>query len=149
MNKNAKFVFVLGLLLTFNQSFAAFDTLSNVIRPRIGIGTGTFTYFGEIQNYQKKFSPIVNRYGAIVYVNAPISRMFNLEFSANYGKFAANERTLSRNFNFESRVRMGTVYLRRKGKGLRAVSAAGREQTRTAGRGAGHRGFGGAARQSA
>jgi len=69
------------------------------------------TYYGEVQNYQKKLVPTVNRIGGLVYVNAPISKMFNLEFSATYAKIAANERTLKRSFNFESRVRMGTVML--------------------------------------
>ena len=110
MKRFIKYILVLSFVCFNSQLFAA-DTLASVLRPRIGLGTGTFTYYGEIQNYQKKFSPVVNRYGGLLYVNAPISRMFNLEFSASYGRIAANERTLARNFNFESRVRMGTVYL--------------------------------------
>lgn len=110
MNRIIKVVFVVGLQLCVSQSYAAFDTLQNVLRPRIGLGTGTFTYFGEIQNYQKRFSPVVNRYGGMAYINAPISRAFNFEFSASYARFASNERTLARNFNFESRVRMGTIH---------------------------------------
>jgi len=110
VNQLTKFVFATWLLLTFSQASGA-DTLSSVLRPRIGLGTGTFTYFGEVQNYQKKFSPLVNRYGGMLYVNAPISKMFNLEFTASYGRFAANERTLTNNFNFESRIRTGAVYL--------------------------------------
>lgn len=103
-------LFVIALAVNTSSTFAA-DTLNSVLRPRIGMGTGTFTYYGEIQNYQKKFVPTVNRFGGMAYVNAPISRYFNLEFSASYGRFAANERTLGRNFNFMSRVRMGTIYL--------------------------------------
>ena len=87
------------------------DTLQQVYRPRLGIGTGVMTYYGEVQNYQKHFSPIVNRFGGLIYINAPISRMFNLEFSATYTKIAANERTLLTNFNFESGIRMATVML--------------------------------------
>lgn len=87
------------------------DTLKSVFRPRIGLGTGVMTYYGEIQNYQKSFSSTVNRYGGLVYANAPISRMFNLELSALYGKISANERTIARNFNFQSQIRMGTVML--------------------------------------
>lgn len=87
------------------------DTLKSVFRPRIGLGTGVMTYYGEIQNYQKSFSSTVNRYGGLVYANAPISRMFNVELSALYGKISANERTIARNFNFQSRIRMGSVML--------------------------------------
>lgn len=87
------------------------DTLASVFRPRIGLGVGTMTYYGEVQNYQKGFVPMVNRYFGQAYVNAPITRYFNLEFSASYGKIAANERSLYENLNFQSRIRMGTVQL--------------------------------------
>lgn len=99
-------IFFLIGINTYSQ-----DTLKSVFRPRIGLGTGVMTYYGEIQNYQKSFSSTVNRYGGLVYANAPISRMFNVELSALYGKISANERTIARNFNFQSRIRMGTVML--------------------------------------
>lgn len=102
---------LLGLFLLFTSHSYAQDTLKQVFRPRLGVGTGVMTYYGEIQNYQKKFVPTVNRYGGLVYVNAPISKMFNLEFSATYAKIASNERTLRRSYNFESRIRMGTAML--------------------------------------
>jgi hypothetical protein len=87
------------------------DTLASVMRPRIGLGVGTMTYYGEIQNYQKKFVPTVNRYYGLAYVNLPVTPYFNMEFTASYGKVAANERTLERNLNFESRIRMASVQL--------------------------------------
>ena len=99
----------LSLIFLYSSSTSAQDTLQNVFRPRLGVGTGVMAYYGEVQNYQKKFSPTVNRFGGLVYANAPVSKMFNVEFSATYFKIAANERTLKRNFNFESRIRMGTV----------------------------------------
>lgn len=101
----------LGFFSFCSLGTLAQDTLKQVYRPRLGIGTGVMTYYGEVQNYQKNFSPTVNRFGGLVYVNAPISRMFNLEFTATYAKIAANERSLTTNFNFESRIRMGTVML--------------------------------------
>lgn len=100
----------MALCLWFKPAHAE-DTLASVLRPRIGVGTGTFTYYGEVQDYQKGFAPLVNKYGGLLYVNAPITKFFNFEFSANYGKVAANERTLYTNFNFESRIRMATFYL--------------------------------------
>jgi hypothetical protein len=87
------------------------DTLSTAIRPRIGLGVGTMTYYGEVQNYQKGFVPMVNRYYGTAYVNAPLTKYFNIEFSAGYGKIAANERTLVKNLNFESRIRIASVHL--------------------------------------
>lgn len=111
MSKYITYSLLSLFLLCSSQSLAQDDTLKQVYRPRLGLGTGVMTYYGEIQNYQKKFAPTVNRFGGMVYVNAPIHKMFNLEFSATYAKIAANERTLKRSYNFESRIRMGTVML--------------------------------------
>ncbi len=102
---------ILSLFLICTSHSYAQDTLKQVFRPRLGLGTGVMTYYGEVQNYQKTFTPTVNRIGGLVYVNAPISKMFNVEFSATYGKIASNERTIKRSYNFESRIRMGTVML--------------------------------------
>ncbi len=96
--------------LDTDSDYAA-DTLNFVFRPRLGVGTGVMTYYGEVQNYQKGFAPTVNRFGGMLYANAPITNFLNLEFSATYAKIAANERGLERNLNFESRLRMGTVML--------------------------------------
>jgi hypothetical protein len=82
-----------------------------VFKPRIGIGTGALTYYGEVQNYQIGFSPLVSRFGGSLFVNAPLSKYFNLEFTTLYGKVAASERTLTRNFNFESRIRANSLML--------------------------------------
>ncbi len=102
---------LLAIALSVGYSSVAKDTLLTVIRPRIGGGIGTMAYYGEIQNYQKGFLPLVNRYGGMIYCNAPVTKFFNLEFSASFAKVAANERTLTTNMNFQSRIRMGSVSL--------------------------------------
>ena len=98
-------------MLMCQSAFAQFDTLNTVLKPRIGVGTGTMSYFGEIQSYQSGFSSNINRVGGNIMVNAPLNEAFNFEFQATYGKVSANERTLTRNFNFESRIRMGSLSL--------------------------------------
>lgn len=111
--KNFSIYLLLTALLFGSAStlVAQSDTLAGVFRPRIGLGVGTMTYYGEIQNYQKKFIPTVNRYYGTAYVNFPMTKFFNAEFSAAYGKISANERTIERNLNFESRIRMATIQL--------------------------------------
>jgi hypothetical protein len=112
LTRHTKGSFLLLFLLSLGLNLSAQqDTLSKVFRPRIGIGTGVMTYYGEVQNYQKGFTHTVNRIGGLVYANAPITKFFNVEFSASYAKIAANERTLKRNYNFESRIRMGSAQL--------------------------------------
>lgn len=103
--------FVLGIIFSTSGYSQAPDTLKSVMRPRIGLGRGVMTYYGEVQNYQNQFAPTVNRFGGTLYANAPVTRMFNLEFTASYAKIAANERTLKRNYNFESRILMGSAIL--------------------------------------
>ncbi len=110
MSKHITYSLLSLFLFCFSHSYAQ-DTLKQVFRPRLGLGTGVMTYYGEVQNYQKNFTPTVNRIGGLAYVNAPISKMFNVEFSATYAKIASNERTIKRSYNFESRIRMGTVML--------------------------------------
>lgn len=89
--------------------YAQLDTLNSVLKPRIGGGVGVLSYYGEVQNYQIGFSPLVNRVAASVFLNAPLSNGFNLEFSAMFGRIGANERSLERNLNFDSRIRSGSM----------------------------------------
>ena len=105
------FKYILALL-AFNfayTSYAQFDTLNNVLKPRIGVGTGILGYFGEIQSYSPGYSSTVNRIGGNLMINAPLNQALNAEFSMLYGKVGANERTLTRNLNFESRIRMSSL----------------------------------------
>ncbi|MFK8046717.1 MAG: SPOR domain-containing protein [Crocinitomicaceae bacterium] len=103
------FLIVVIVFASFQAAYGQFDTLSVVLKPRIGIGTGTMAYFGEIQKNQSGFSSTVNRLGGNLMVNAPLNKAFNVEFVGTYGKVSANERTLARNFNFQSRIRMASL----------------------------------------
>ncbi len=112
MKTKIKYILLPALFLLFSHSVQAqFDTLNTVLKPRIGVGTGTMSYFGEIQSYQSGFTSTINRLGGNLMVNAPLNKAFNFEFLAVYGKVSAHERTLTRNFNFESRIRMGSLNL--------------------------------------
>jgi hypothetical protein len=106
-----KYLFLALFTVFLSNSFGQMDTLQSVLKPRIGIGTGTLAYFGEVQNYQIGFLPTINRIAGSIYVNAPVSKSFNLEFTTMYGKLGANERGLTRNLNFESRIRSGSLML--------------------------------------
>ena len=102
-------IITLVICLSTHLSHAQFDTLNAVFKPRIGIGTGTMAYYGEIQGYQSGFSSTINRMGGNLLINAPLNNALNFEFVGTYGKVGANERTLNRNFNFQSRIRMASI----------------------------------------
>lgn len=111
MKSRIQYILIFFSLSLVTTSQAQFDTLNQVFKPRIGLGTGTLTYFGEIQDYQKGFSSTINRIGGNLMINAPLTKAFNAEFSAIYGKVSANERGLERNLNFESRIRMSSFMI--------------------------------------
>ena len=82
-----------------------------VFKPTIGIGTGMFTFYGDITKGQKTNLPIVSRVGYNLRVTQPLTDFLDMNFYVLFGKLGANERSLTRNLNFESTVRMGGIAL--------------------------------------
>ena len=82
-----------------------------LLAPRIGIGAGVFTYFGDVNdnNYQHIFT---STYGIEVLASANLSRYFDLDLTAIYGNITVNERgNQSRNLNFKSEMFIGSAGL--------------------------------------
>ena len=80
-----------------------------LLAPRIGIGAGVFTYFGDVNdnNYQHVFT---STYGVEVLASANLSRYFDLDLTAIYGNITVNERgSTSQNLNFKSEMFVGGV----------------------------------------
>ena len=82
-----------------------------VFKPTIGMGAGMFTFYGDITKGQKTNLPIVSRVGYNLRVTQPITDFLDMNFYVLFGKLGANERSLTRNLNFESTVRMGGIAL--------------------------------------
>jgi len=79
-----------------------------LLAPRVGIGGGVFTYFGDVNdnNYQHIFT---STYGVELSASANLSRYFDLNLTAIYGNITVNERTTERNLNFKSEMFIGGV----------------------------------------
>ncbi|MFT6209667.1 MAG: hypothetical protein ACJATE_000260 [Bacteroidia bacterium] len=79
-----------------------------LLAPRIGIGAGVFTFFGDVNdnNYQHVFT---STYGVELLASANLSRYFDLDLTAIYGNITVNERGKSRNLNFRSEMFIGGV----------------------------------------
>lgn len=95
---------------SFNtSSISSLDQPDFLFKPTIGLGTGMFSFFGDI--YQKHFqSPSVSRIGYELFVSQPINSYLKLNFNVLYGNLGGNERFgKGRNLNFESRVFLGGV----------------------------------------
>jgi hypothetical protein len=81
------------------------------LKPAIGFGLGNFTFIGDVANNNKGFHPTVSRIAWQLRVTHPLNSFLELEFHTIFGKVSANERSLTRNLNFETRIRMGGINL--------------------------------------
>lgn len=98
---------------SFNTtSVSSLDQPDVLVKPCIGIGTGMFSFYGDL--YQKHFQlPSVSRIAYEIYLNQPINSYLDLRFNVLSGSLGANERFVpgGRNLNFESRIFLGGVNL--------------------------------------
>ncbi len=76
-------------------------------RPQISLGTGMFTYYGDIANNNKGYHPTVSRLARDLRITQPLNPNFDLSFYVIFGQVSANERTLTRNLNFNSHITTG------------------------------------------
>lgn len=77
-----------------------------LLKPRIGVGAGIFTYFGDVNdnNYAHIFT---SSPGFEFVASHNISRYFMLDLKAFYGHIGVNERSKERNLNFQSTLFSG------------------------------------------
>lgn len=79
-------------------------------KPIIGLGTGMFSFYGDL--YDKQFvNPQVSRIGYELSVAQRLTPFLDLNFYVLFGKLGANERSLTRNVNFQSEIRVGGVQM--------------------------------------
>lgn len=79
-----------------------------IFKPTIGLGTGMFSFYGDI--YNKHFqAPMVSRIGYELNVSQYLTDYLQMNFYVLFGRLGANERFTenNRNLNFESQIRVG------------------------------------------
>lgn len=77
---------------------------SKIGKPSIGIGTGVLTYFGDLSSGIRTNSPSTSRPVFNFSLRQNIDDAFEVELTAWTGEVSANERSLERNLNFQSRL---------------------------------------------
>lgn len=77
---------------------------SKIWKPSIGLGTGVLTYFGDLSSGNRTNRPSTSRPVFNFSFRQNIDDAFELELTAWTGVVAANERSLDRNLNFQSRL---------------------------------------------
>lgn len=75
-----------------------------IFKPSFGIGSGMFTYYGDISKGKSDNGATISRMALDLRVTQPINRYLDASFYFLKGRVAANERSLTRNLNFESRI---------------------------------------------
>ncbi len=121
MNKYS-LVFVCMLLIGSLQIFAQSDSTSitspklpettkplssiNPFSPTIGLGVGNFKFYGDILDANVG-TPFISNIAYDLHVKQRLNHYLALKFYVLFGKVSANERSLNRNLNFESRLSVG------------------------------------------
>ncbi len=78
-------------------------------KPTIGLGGGMFTFYGDVANNHRNYHPTVSRIGFNLTVSQPLNPFLDANFYIIHGKIGANERTFTRNLNFESKITTGGI----------------------------------------
>jgi len=76
--------------------------------PTVGVGTGFFTFFGDVTN-KPKVNPQVSNLGYTVTLSRNLSPSFELHLNFLSGYITGNERTVDRNLNFKSQIFLGAA----------------------------------------
>lgn len=77
-----------------------------VFKPTVGIGVGTFSFFGDV--YSKNLANFqVANIGYELSISQKIAPGLRFGFYTLFGNMEANERLLTRNVNFRSQIRVG------------------------------------------
>ena len=77
-----------------------------IFKPTAGIGIGFLSYFGDIGSASYR-NPMNSSTGYQIFASTRLNPFLDFNFHALFGRFEANERSLSRNLNFRSEIRSG------------------------------------------
>lgn len=76
-------------------------------RPQISLGTGMFTFIGDVANNHSKGHLTVSRLARDLRISQALNPNFDLSFYVLFGQVSSNERSLQRNLNFNSHITTG------------------------------------------
>lgn len=79
------------------------------LKPSFSLGTGMLGFYGDVGFNSKNYSPLVSRIGYELRASSPITEWLEVSLFAMHGRLSANERSVERNLNFESRITTGGV----------------------------------------
>ncbi|MFT5147488.1 MAG: hypothetical protein ACI81Y_000554 [Glaciecola sp.] len=77
----------------------------------IGLGTGNFTFFGDVGRNYAQNNALVSNLGYQIRLSTPLSKNIDFSFNTLFGKLTVNERSSERNLNFQTEIRGGGIAL--------------------------------------
>ena len=80
-----------------------------IFKPQVSLGTGMLTFYGDIGSNHQGYHPMVSRLATTLRLINPLNEFLDLGFYVLFGQISANERTLTRNLNFNSNITTGGV----------------------------------------
>lgn len=84
----------------------------SLFKPTLGVGAGMFAFYGDVGNKHTDYNPLVTRLGYELRASTPITSWLEADLYALHGRLGVNERSLTRNINFESRITIGGFQFR-------------------------------------
>lgn len=109
------FAWTTFLLLFAFSLFGQTDTVVSKplqFQPSFSLGAGMFAFYGDVGRNNATYSPLVSRVAYEVRGSAPITPWLEGGLYAIHGRLGVNERSPSRNLNFDSRITVGGFQLR-------------------------------------
>ncbi|HRF80485.1 MAG TPA: hypothetical protein PL070_10410, partial [Flavobacteriales bacterium] len=82
------------------------------LKPTFGLGPGMFAFYGDVGHQHGRYSPLVTRVGYELRATTPITPWLEGGIHVLHGRLGVNERSLTRNLNFDSRITTGGVMFR-------------------------------------
>ena len=99
------------LIKTYNE-IQSDEEMANdefLFKPQLSLGTGMLTFYGDIGSNHRGYHPMVSRLATTLRLINPLNDFLDLGFYVLFGQISANERTLTRNLNFNSNITTGGV----------------------------------------
>lgn len=90
-----------------------------IFRPKLSLGIGMFTFYGDVSSNHQGYHPTVSRLAYDLRLINPLTDYLDMNFYVLFGQVSANERTLTRNLNFNSHITTGGLTLTYNFKNLR------------------------------
>lgn len=117
LTRSAVQAFGLCVCLLFGASLRAqTDTTTSTsginFKPTLGVGAGMFAFYGDVGNNSSDYSPLLARAGFELRASTPITPWLEGSLYALHGRLGVNERSLTRNLNFDSRITIGGFQFR-------------------------------------